>query len=66
MAEVVWTLEAERWLLKIHNYMLLTAPLTKPEHIGALQPIPGVGRTTRGDEGSEVDWRKAELAAIRR
>ena len=61
MAKVVWTQEAERWLLKIHDYIALDKPaaafnVVKSIYARAqvLEQFPRSGQTYRTKSGREA------------
>ena len=61
MAEVVWTLEAERWLLKIHDYIAADSPVNAFNVVKAiyeraqiLERFPNLGQAYRSPSGRDV------------
>jgi plasmid stabilization system protein ParE len=54
VAEVVWTLEAERWLLKIHDYIATDSPVNAfnvvkaiYQRVQTLERFPNLGQAYR-------------------
>jgi len=61
LAKVVWTQEAERWLLKIHDYIVLDSPVNAfnvvqsiYQRAQVLQQFPQLGQAYRSASGREL------------
>lgn len=61
MAKVVWTAEAERWLLKIHDYIAADSPVNAFNVVKAiyeraqiLERLPNLGQLYRSPSGRDV------------
>jgi plasmid stabilization system protein ParE len=61
LAEVVWTEEAERWLLKIHDYLTKDSPAAAfdvvrsiYERVQILERFPDVGHGYTSPSGREA------------
>ena len=61
MATVVWTQEAERWLLKIHDYIALDSPVNAFNVVQSiyqraqiLKEFPQLGQAYRSASGREL------------
>lgn len=61
MAKVVWTAEAERWLLKIHDYIARDSPLNAFNVVKAvyeraqiLERFPLIGHSYRSSSGRDL------------
>lgn len=75
MAEVVWTAEAERWLLKIHDYIAPKSPASAfkvVESIYAraqvLERFPDLGQRYESPSGRDVRillWGHYKIAYLR-
>jgi toxin ParE1/3/4 len=61
LAKVVWTEEAERWLLKIHDYIVLDSPVNAFNVVQSiyqraqiLKEFPQLGQAYRSASGREL------------
>jgi toxin ParE1/3/4 len=61
LAKVVWTQEAERWLLKIHDYIVLDSPVNAFNVVQSiyqraqiLREFPQLGQAYRSASGREL------------
>jgi plasmid stabilization system protein ParE len=61
LAKVVWTQEAERWLLKIHDYIVLDSPVNAFNVVQSiyqraqiLKEFPQLGQAYRSASGREL------------
>lgn len=56
MAKIVWTTEAERWLLKIHDYIAPDSPVNAFNVVKSiyLERFPLVGHAYRSSSGRDV------------
>ena len=61
MAKVVWTQEAERWLLKIHDYIVVDSPVNAFNVVQSiyqraqiLKEFPQIGQAYRSASGREL------------
>jgi plasmid stabilization system protein ParE len=61
LAQVVWTAEAERWLLKIHDYIASDSPVNAfnvvkaiDERAQILERFPLLGQSYRSPSGRDV------------
>ena len=61
MAKVVWTQQAERWLLKIHDYIVVDSPANAfnvvqsiYERAQVLKDFPQIGQAYRSSSGRDL------------
>jgi toxin ParE1/3/4 len=76
LAKIVWTLEAERWLLKIHDYIARDKPAAAFEvvqsiykHTQVLAQLPEIGHAYKSASGRETRillWGHYRIVYLRR